>query len=80
MKKMTSVLIGATVAITVTSCNSLSPVSNSPAASVEGLERQNQITTDPNVFDNAINGRNAADFSQGRRSGLGNGLVNPLIY
>lgn len=53
----------------VASCATSTPVGN-----VESLERQAPVTPDPNALGNAINSRNAVDYSNGRRGRRGDFL------
>ncbi len=58
--KKNSPIPAALASLALASCNTTAPVGN-----VEGLERQTPVTQDPNAIGDALNARNAVDYSNG---------------
>jgi len=66
MKKSSYFIISTAFGLASVSCSSVAPVL--PTGNVEELERQSPVTQDPNAIGDALNARNAVDYSEGRRS------------
>ena len=66
MKTTAYLILSAACSLAFVSCTSVAPVI--PTGNVEGLERQSPVTQDPNSIADALNARNAVDYSEGRRS------------
>jgi len=67
--KLVGILAVSLALASLPSCSPAAPVGN-----VEALERQAPVTADPNALGNAINARNAVDYSNGRRT-RGRGFI-----
>ncbi|YCM45583.1 hypothetical protein V2O64_06075 [Verrucomicrobiaceae bacterium 227] len=65
MKNIYYLTLSGIFGMLVTSCTT----STRPVGNVEGLERQTPVTQDPNAIGDALNARNAIDYSNGNSYG-----------
>ena len=74
MKNHISLIVLTASALTLVSCAVPHTAQLTPMRDVEQVERQAAVTHNPNGIEEALQARTAANYSSGRRFGLGYGF------